>query len=323
MQYTNSITELAQDQLSKGVLIIPCFNEESLITDCLNRLSSFLSEKAISLDILVVNDGSTDNTGHIVRQCISNLPNLYLLELDKNSGHQAALLAGIEYSVHNNYCYSISLDADLQDDISLIPLMIDAYPKYQVVAACHCFRSSDKYFKKISASLFYGTARLLAIPVIPHHADYRLLSRRASIALLSVRHDRIFIRGTIPQLGFEVKILPYHRQVGLSASRPTSYSLSKMLSLALNGIVLNTILPLRLISLTSLAASLVSLGGICYIFISLFLGSPNVRGWTSIIVLILASASIAFLFMSVICEYILRIYRIRTNIFHYQVKQSR
>ena len=304
-----------------GLLIIPCYNEEAIIEKSIHQISSHLNSIPHNIDILIVDDGSKDRTVKLAREC----QNLYgetikLISLERNSGHQAAVLAGIEYSVEHMYDFSISIDCDLQDDLYVIDKMINMSNKYSIIAGCHNDRRNDTIWKMLTADLFYKTANLLGISLLPHHADFRLLSRKAGISLLELNQERLFLRGQIMNLGYKIKCINYERKIGLSGSRPSKYTLRKMLSLAANGILLNTILPLRLITISSLLIFSAFLVYSIFLLVAIGFSSDFVRGWPSITLILTGSFSAVFLSLGIIAEYIGRLYRVKTKNFYYQIK---
>ena len=304
-----------------GLLIIPCYNEQAIIESSINQISLYLKSIPHRVEILIVDDGSSDNTVMLTRKC----QHLYgdavkLISLERNSGHQAAVLAGIEYSVEYKYDFSISIDCDLQDDLYTIEKMIEMSNDYSIIAGCHTDRKNDTIWKMLTADLFYKTANLLGISLLPHHADFRLLSRRAGISLLELNQERLFLRGQIMNLGYKIKCINYRRKVGLSGARPSKYTLKKMLSLAINGILLNTILPLRLITIFSLLVFSVCLLYSIYLLAAIAFSSDFVRGWPSTTLILTGSFSIVFLSLGIIAEYIGRLYRVKTKNFYYQIK---
>jgi glycosyltransferase involved in cell wall biosynthesis len=311
------------DKSRNGLLIIPCYNEQEIITASLKMVTEYLSKARLPLDILVVDDGSTDRTRELANVFIPNQKReITVLSLDRNSGHQAAVLAGIDYSLALGYRYSISIDCDLQDDLELLPAMIMHGERHHIVAACHRKRKQDHLGKRLTANWFYSVANLLGIELLPHHADFRLLSARAAKSLMQLNHDSLFLRGAIMQLGFLVKPLSYERQSGLSNQRRSKYNIKKMTSLALNGILVNTVLPLRIVLLISMILTPLSLGFLAYLLCASWLGGHTVPGWLSLFVALLIGFSLISTCLGVIAEYIARLYKSRTRVMHYQIRDD-
>jgi glycosyltransferase involved in cell wall biosynthesis len=307
-----------------GLLIMPCYNEEQIITLSLKIITEYLHKAQLPLDILVVDDGSTDRTRELATAFIPHHGReITVLSLDRNSGHQAALLAGIDYSLLAGYEYSISIDCDLQDDLELLPTMIAHSERYHIIAACHSKRRKDRVGKRLTANWFYSIANLLGVELLPHHADFRLLSARAAKGLTRLNHDSLFLRGAIMQLGFFVKPLSYERQSGLSNHRRSRYSPTKMISLALNGIFINTVLPLRIILLASLVLAPLSLAFLAYLLCASWLGGYTVPGWLSLFAALLIGFSLISTCLGVIAEYVARLYKSRTRVSHYQIRDDK
>jgi hypothetical protein len=187
------------------------------------------------------------------------------------------------------------MDCDLQDDLDLLPLMIKNSCRYHIVAACHNKRSRDQLGKRLTASWFYSVANILGVKLLPHHADFRLLTHRAAQSLITLNNDSLFLRGSIMQLGFFVKPLSYERQTGLSSRRKSRYNVRKMTSLAINGILINTVLPLRIALVASMVLTPLSLLFLTYILLASLLGGQTVPGWLSLLATLLVGFSLTSL----------------------------
>lgn len=307
----------------KIALVIPCFNEEAVIVSSVHTLSQILStlisEFRISPDsfLLAVNDGSTDRTLDLLKICKEQFP-LYTINLSKNAGHQNALLSGLHYLINKVDC-CISLDADLQDDPAVITKMIAEYKGgYEIVYGVRSDRSSDTYWKRTTAKLFYQLSRGMGVPLVSNHADFRLMSNRALVELSKYRESNLFLRGIIPLLGFSSSTVYYKRnkrQGGIS-----KYPFFKMLKFAMNGIASFSSYPLRLITTAGILISIACLGFSAWVVVVMVQGK-NIPGWASITLPLYFLGGIQLLAIGILGEYISRIYIETKRRPHYHVDE--
>ena len=231
-------------------IVVPCYNEE----ECLPLTMPRLLEKLKSLiaagkidensSIVMVDDGSKDKTWEVITSLHEQDPHYRGLKLSHNRGHQYALVAGVEYSAKRADA-SISIDADLQDDINAIDQMVEEFEKgADIVYGVRSSRETDTFFKRATAQGYYRILQKWAgVEVIYNHADFRLMSKKAMDALLEYKESALFLRGIVPELGFKTAKVTYARKEREAGQ--THYSLSKMLSLAWNGVTSFSIKPLR------------------------------------------------------------------------------
>ena len=297
-------------QIPKLTLVIPCYNEAEGLREAATLLLEILRSlrESGSVDdecrLCMVDDGSTDGTWQIIRGLSQSEPMCCGYRLTRNFGHQNALLAGLLSAPGD---IIITLDADLQDDPSVIAQMLEMYKSgADIVFAVRDDRSVDSFWKRAPARAFYKLLRIMGVNVIEDHADYRLLSRRAIESLRGFGEVNLFLRGLVPELGYSQAIIKYKRQ---SRSTGTSkYSLRKMLSLAVNGITSSSAAPLRLISLIGLLVFLGSLSVSAWaLWIKLFTDSA-VPGWASTVVPISFLGGVQLLCIAVVGEYVSKIY---------------
>ena len=288
-------------------IVVPCYNESAVFPHTLRTLSALLHELTATGEIsgdsylLFIDDGSRDDTWQQIVAAQS--AQIRGIKLSRNAGHQTALMAGLS-AIDSDI--SISIDADLQDDIACIPQMIAAYKSgSDIVYGVRNDRSSDSAFKKHSANSYYKIMDWLGVQQIPNHADYRLMSRRAVNALLAYKENNLYLRGMIPLLGFPSSQVYYQRKERLAGE--SKYPLRKMLALALEGITSHSIIPLRLISLLGISTSLITFFFGIYAIIIKFSGGA-VDGWTSLILSIFFLGGIQLICLGIIGEYIGKIY---------------
>lgn len=294
----------------KLAIVVPCFNEEEVLPTTVTHLAELLdrlvAENLISLEstITFIDDGSSDKTWHLIEDAARDNKSIHGIKLSRNRGHQNALLAGL-MSVSADAV--ISIDADLQDDISSIREMVLKYREgAEIVYGIRSHRGTDTRFKRMSAESYYGLLRFLGVDVVFNHADYRLMGHRAIDALKKYGEVNIFLRGIIPQLGFRTANIYYGRAERFAGE--SKYPLKKMLTLAWDGLTSFSSLPLRGITVLGFIVSMFSfaIGGWALIARLFFDG--NVPGWASTVIPMYFLGGIQLLSLGIIGEYIAKIY---------------
>jgi glycosyltransferase involved in cell wall biosynthesis len=292
--------------------VIPCYNEQAGIQHTLACLLADINRleksKAISPKsyVLLVDDGSTDRTWSLIEKISrAHAKRVRALKLSRNVGHQNALLAGLLAQIGKADAV-ISLDADLQDDMSVVSKMIGHFVEgAEIVFAVRKKRTSDSWFKRASADLYYRILNWLGADIIPHHADFRLMSDRALRALTLYGEAHVFLRGLAVQLGFTTATVAYDRLPRLHGE--TKYTLAKMVALAVNGITSLSVRPIRMIALMGIILFVVFVGMSVWVFAT-WLAGQTVQGWTSVMLLFLLIASFQTFAIAVIGEYVGKIY---------------
>jgi len=293
------------------VIVVPCFNESAAFPFCLKALSEIIdhlinqNKIASNSYILFSDDNSQDDTWKKISAASKENNHVQGIKLSINKGHQLNLIAGLTYA-HEHADITISIDADLQDDINAIEKMVDAYISgNEIVYGVRDSRKSDSYFKRITAHSFYKFMRVMGVEQVFDHADFRLLSKRALAALLQYQEQNLYIRGIIPSIGFKTTKVYYNRTTRIAGE--SKYPLRKMISLALTGITSFTITPLRIISATGLFMCFVSLFASCYVVFLKITGQAIV-GWASTVIIIIFCCGMQMLSLGVIGEYMGKIY---------------
>ncbi len=295
----------------KLFVVIPCYNEQEVLLKTAevlkNKLLKLIENNMISnlSRIMFVNDGSKDNTWGIIESLVEQDSIFAGVNLSRNKGHQNALLAGID--VASEYAdIVISMDADLQDDINAIDKMLDAYAEgNEVVYGVRSSREKDTFFKKNTAQAFYKLLKFLGADVVYNHADYRLLSKRAALALLTFKEVNLFLRGLVPMVGFKSTTVSYER--GERFAGESKYPLRKMLKFAFEGITSLSVKPIRMITLCGCIVFMISL---IMLIKSLFayISGQVVAGWTSTMISIWAIGGFQIFSIGIIGEYIGKTY---------------
>ena len=297
--------------MDKLWLVIPCYNEEAVLSETSKRLYKIMADMIINKKIdpaskiAFVNDGSKDNTWNMIKTYHSNTDMFVGINLSRNKGHQNALLAGLTVA-RDHADMVITLDADLQDDINVIPEFVDKYYEgNDIVYGVRNNRDTDTGFKRNTAQGFYKLMKLLGVDIVDNHADYRLMSKRAIDGLLEYKEVNVFLRGIVPQIGFPSTIVEYKRAERLAGE--SKYPLKKMLSFAFDGITSFSVKPLRISLFLGVISFLVAIGIFIYSIVQLILGN-TVSGWTSITISIWAVGGLQLLMLGIAGEYIGKIY---------------
>ena len=292
-------------------LVIPCYNEEAVLHETGNRLlekiTTMMKDNIISTEskILFVNDGSKDKTWEIITE-LHNQNNIFSgVNLSRNKGHQNALLAGL-MTAKEYADITISLDADLQDDIEVIDKFAQEYYKgSDIVYGVRSSRQTDTFFKRTTALAFYKFMNVLGVDVMYNHADYRLMSKRAVQGLSEFKEVNLFLRGIVPLIGYRYSIVEYERHERFAGE--SKYPLKKMLAFAWDGITSFSIKPIRIITGLGFTIFALSLIALIYSLIVKIFKQP-ISGWTSLTLSIWMIGGIQLLSLGVIGEYIGKIY---------------
>lgn len=314
--------------MSKNILaiVVPCYNEESAFPISSLELDAFLKRMVLAgkIDeksyVLYVDDGSKDNTWSLISVAAENNPNLRGLKLSGNVGHQNALLAGL-LTANNDSDFTVSIDADLQDDVNAIEQMIDKFLEgSDIVYGVRSNRSSDSFFKRFTAQSFYKLMSILGAKSVYNHADFRLMSNRAVKALADYSERNLFLRGIVPLIGFKTDKVYYERSVRVAGE--SKYPLKKMLNFAFDGITSFSIKPISLITGLGLIIVAASVVAFIYALVSYFTGHTE-PGWSSLIISIWFLGGVQLLAIGIVGQYIGKIYvetkrRPRFNIEEYK-----
>ncbi len=285
-------------------VVVPMFDEALVLPLFAQRLRPALTELGVSYEVVAVDDGSTDTTAAILERLARSWPELRIIRLRANSGHQAALSAGL---VRARGDWVVSLDADLQDPPETIaPMLAAAQAGADVVYGIRTDRSTDSWFKRTSAGLFYRLLGALAQQSGPAQAgDFRMLSRATVDAVNRLPEQHRVLRLVVPALGFPSAEVGYRREV--RAAGRSKYPLAAMLRLSLDSVTGFSIAPLRLATWFGLFGAGVALTLLGYAMVA-FVGGHTTPGWTSTFLAVTAVGAAQLLCLGVLGEYIGRIY---------------
>ena len=286
-------------------IVVPCFNEEAVIGACHQRLTAVLQGTGETYEIVYVDDGSKDRTADLLQEMHATDPHIVVLRLSRNFGHQPAVSAGLDRAQGQAV---VIIDADLQDPPELIPAMMALWRSgYQVVYGVRGSRAGESRFKLWSARLFYRSINRLAEVEIPFDTgDFRLIDAAVRDVFRRMPERHRLLRGMSSWIGFNQVGLKYERESRFAGE--TKYPLRKMLTLAVDGIVSFSILPLRFVTMIGFAAAGLSLAGIVYTIVIRLFTHSWVRGWAMSFIGMLFMSGAQMLSLGVLGEYIGRIY---------------
>lgn len=292
-------------------LILPAYNEQEVLPTTLSKLNTIketlIQKNLISDDsfIMVVDDGSVDNTWEFIQEKEQLNSDLIGVKLSRNFGHQSALLAGMSESIKLADIV-ITLDADLQDNPDIIQKMVLKYKAgNEIVYGVRSSRKTDTWFKRNTALTFYKILSFLGVEMVPNHADFRLMSRVAVLALLRLPERNVFLRAMVPLVGFQSDKVFYER--GERQAGTSKYPLKKMLSFAIDGITSFSVQPIRLLfNLGILVISIASIE-IVYTIFEKMIGNTE-AGWSSLMISIWLLGGINLVAISIVGIYIGKIF---------------
>lgn len=291
--------------------VLPCYNEEEVLPETAKRLldtyKKLTEAGRISAKsrILFVNDGSSDRTWQLIRELHQKNPVFAGLSLSRNRGHQNALLAGLLYA--RDHCdVSVSMDADLQDDIGAVDEMLQRYEEgFDIVYGVRSSRDTDTAFKKNTARAFYRLMTAMGVEMVSDSADFRLMSRRALAGLAEFKEVNLFLRGIVPMIGYPSAKVYYERAERFAGK--SKYPFMKMLNFSIEGITSLSVAPIRIITNTGILVFFVSILMLVWGVIQKLRGL-TVQGWSSMMVSIWAVGGLILLSIGVVGEYVGKIY---------------
>ena len=292
-------------------VVVPCYNEEEVLPETSKRLEEKMAalikagKIAENSRVAFVNDGSKDKTWEMIQELNKKNPVFTGVNLSRNRGHQNALLGGL-MTVMEDADITISMDADLQDDINAMDEMIDKYHAgCDIVYGVRSKRKTDSFFKRFTAESFYRVMDKMGAKTVFNHADYRLMSKRALQGLAEFKEVNLFLRGIVPMIGYPSDVVYYERAERFAGE--SKYPLKKMISFSIEGITSLSTTPIKAITKLGIFVFLVSIGMLIYSVVRLILGH-TVSGWTSLITSIWAIGGLLMISVGVVGAYVGKIY---------------
>lgn len=289
-------------------IVIPVLNEAETLPPLLARLRESLLN--IDFEAIFVDDGSTDETAWILEQESLQDPAIKLIRFSRNFGHQAAVTAGLDFA---NGDAVVVMDADLQDPPELLPRMVELFAQgYDVVSPQRISRTSETVFKRLTAKLFYRiVSDLTGHRLTPEVGDFRLFSRKAVLAIRSLREQHRYMRGLAAWFGFKEAFVPFERPARVAGD--TKYSLLKMVRFAWTGISSFSAFPLRISISIGCFLSLFGFAYLLRVLYQAFFTTSLVPGWASVVALQCIFSGVILLALGAIGDYVARTYEETKN----------
>jgi polyisoprenyl-phosphate glycosyltransferase len=288
-------------------LVLPVYNEEPVVGELTRRLSELLGawDPHGKWEVIFVNDGSKDASREMLEAACTKEPRFKLINLSRNFGHQIAITAGVDRAGGDAV---VIMDADLQDPPEVITEMLQRFAEgYDVVYAVRRKRHGESWFKRATAAVFYRTLkRVVGVDIPTDTGDFRLMSRRAVLALAGLREANRFVRGLVAWIGFRQTAVYYDRSARFAGD--THYPLHKMLRFASDGIVSFSTLPLRIATLLGVLSGLIAAGVAAWVVIAVFSGAFVVPGWATLMLGVSLASSAQLLMIGILGEYLGRVY---------------
>lgn len=295
----------------KLAIVVPCYNEQEVLPDTVIKLTGLMKEltDAVKISegsfILFVNDGSRDGTWELISKYSKEYECVQGLKLAGNVGHQNALLAGL-MEVKDEVDAAISIDADLQDDISVISDMTDKYKEgFDIVYGVRSARKTDTFFKRFTAEGFYKLMKMMGAKSVYNHADFRLMSSRALDGLSQFKERNLFLRGIVPTIGYRSDCVYYERKERTAGE--SKYPLKKMLAFAFDGITSFSIKPMSFIMGAGVFLIICAIAFAIYALHSYVTGNV-VSGWTSTVLSLWFIGGLMLFSIGVVGQYVGKIY---------------
>lgn len=300
-------------------IVVPMFNEGGNVIAFVDRVKPILNKLKYQFELLLVDDGSSDNTWSKIHDASEAEKIVLGVKLSRNFGHQGALLAGLNAAKGDAV---ISMDGDLQHPPEVIPILIKEWEEgNKVVTTCRRDSKETGWFKKATSKYFYKIFSAMSETTIdPGSSDFRLLDRSALDTLLSLNYGQPFLRGAVNTIGYKTEVVEY--DVESRHSGESKYNLKKMITFARHGLISHSTFPLRLGIYLGLFMGLVSALEIIYVLIVFILGD-TVPGWASSTIITSLLFSVVFTILGVMGLYLEDMHRLLRKKPHFIVEKSR
>ncbi|MBM5570024.1 MULTISPECIES: glycosyltransferase family 2 protein [Deefgea] len=287
-------------------IVVPCFNEEEVISETFKRLNIFCQElKDLNFEIIFIDDGSKDKTRELLKKFAADDARVKVIFFARNFGHQIAVTAGIDAALGDAV---VLIDADLQDPPEVVHQMIDKWRDgYDVVYGTRTERPGESAFKLATARSFYRLLNKLSdVPIPLDTGDFRLMSRSVVDTLRAMPERDRFVRGMVSWVGFKQTALPYKRAERFAGQ--SKYPLKKMLRFATDGVLSFSTKPLQMSVGVGMISAVIALMGIAYALFLRVFTSTWVEGWTALMIAVLFIGGVQLVCIGILGEYIGRIY---------------
>lgn len=297
------------EKLQKLVIVMPCYNEEEVLPQTFKVIGALLKklikDKKVSPQskVCFINDGSKDKTWSLIQKAVAKEKIFSGISLSRNFGHQKAIVAGM-YDIDADLY--VTIDADLQDDCSVIEQMLDKIKDgCEIVYGVRDSRDTDTWFKKYSALAFYKLMKFLGVNIVYNHADFRMMTKRAVNTLKSFPERNLFLRAMMPLVGYKYDKVYYDRKARPAGE--TKYPLMKMMGFAWSGISSFSIVPLRLVTFMGFFICFLSVCFLCFV-IYRWSVRGTIVGWASLVTIITIFSGVQLMSLGIIGEYLAKVF---------------
>ena len=291
--------------MKKISILVPCYNEEQVLPLFIQSITPLMDNTKYEWELLLIDDGSTDKTLSIMQQAHQQVDHIHYLELSRNFGKENALMAGLDYVSGDAV---VIMDADLQHPVSVIPKLIEKWEEgYDDVYAHRLSRGKENWVRKILTKWYYALLQASSeTNVYPNVGDFRLLDRTCINALRSMRETDRYTKGMYAYIGFRKTSIDFVQEERVAGKSRSGFW--KLIRLAVDGILSSSIKPLQIATKTGTMVSLASFIYLVYVFVKAILYGDPVRGFPTLIIVILFLGGLQLLSIGILGEYIGRIY---------------
>ena len=299
-------------------IVLPVYNEEAALPVFIPSIMKILNE--YNTEIILVDDGSTDDSWTVIEELSKNYNHIRGISFTRNFGHQAAIMAGLEVSKGDAV---IMMDSDGQHPPEILPELIELWKKGgEVIQGVRLNHGTKSILKKITSIFFYKIFYMFSdVKLKEGEADFRLLSRKVVNKLLECRGPLLFLRGTIPWLGYKTEYVPFEVKERIGGK--PGYSMTKSMRLSLHGLMSFSVLPLRMAIVIGAFSACLSFLYFIYVLVVWFAFEKFVvQGWASIISMVLLLGGIQLLTLGIVGEYLGKIFIAGLNRPSYVIKES-
>lgn len=290
-------------------IVTPVYNEEGNVVFFHDEVTKVMKETGLDYEVIYVNDGSRDRTDALIHELAEHDPHVRALTFARNFGHQIAITCGMDFAAGDAV---ITMDGDLQHPPALIPKLIEKWQEgYDIVQTVRLATEDAGAVKKVTSKGYYKIINAISTtPIVPGGSDFRLMDRKALDVFRRFREHSRFIRGIVGGLGFRqttVKFTAPARHSGVS-----KFSLKKMMSLALDGVITNSTLPLRLSLYIGFLAGIAGILVVIHVLYCVIMGQ-SVPGWATMTILVSLFGSLNLMCLGILGEYLGHIYEEAKN----------
>ena len=297
--------------MKKITILVPCYNEEEALPILYNALKDLMDGNSSYLwDVLFINDGSHDKTIEVIKQLRDNDNRICYVDLSRNFGKEAAMLAGFDYATGDAV---VIMDADLQHPPHVIPEMIKKWEEgYDDVYGKRLSRGKESWLRRQMSLWFYNLLqKTTRVEILQNVGDFRLLDRKCINELKKLRETERYTKGMYCWIGFKKTSVDFETQDRIAGE--SSWNFKGLLGLAIDGITSFTVAPLRISTIMGFLVSLVAFLYMCVVFVKTIFFGESVQGYPTLVILILFLGGVQLIFLGIIGEYLGKVFNETKN----------